>query len=452
MKKITLTALSAIAVIACNKEPKIDYALLNGTIQNAKVEKAIISNADYKKEIAINEDGSFADTLWVESGFYNLNIGKESTTIYLEPAFNVQLTLDTNEFDETITYQGVGSESNNYLAKKFLTNEKNNVDLRTLYSLEEDAFLSEIKKQKEAATSAISAAQNLDEDFIALEQKDIDYQYLNHLNSYQNYHAYLTKKETFEPSENFKNEAKALDSLNYDIASDYKNLMSYKQLASAYYGGKIQGIESVDSIVNELNAIQTQAIKNDISKNLAYQVSPSNENAEKLYNAIMNVSSDDEFKKKLEDKYNIIKTLTKGNPSPVFENYENYNGGTTSLADLKGKYVYIDVWATWCGPCKAEIPFLKEVEAAYHGKNIEFVSISIDQAKDHDAWKKMVAEKELKGIQLFADKDWSSDFVKNYAINGIPRFILLDTEGNIISADAARPSNPELKETLNELL
>lgn len=75
-------------------------------------------------------------------------------------------------------------------------------------------------------------------------------------------------------------------------------------------------------------------------------------------------------------------------PSPIFENFENIKGGTTSLKDLKGKYVYIDVWATWCGPCKAEIPHLKSLEEKYQGKNIVFVSISVDSKEDHDAWQK----------------------------------------------------------------
>ena len=136
--------------------------------------------------------------------------------------------------------------------------------------------------------------------------------------------------------------------------------------------------------------------------------------------------------------------------SPGFD-FENHKGGKTSLESLKGKFVYIDVWATWCGPCIAEIPALKEVEKEYHGKNIEFVSISIDDKKDHEKWKKMVADKELKGIQLFADNNWESDFVKKYAIDGIPRFILIDTEGKIVNADAPRPSDAKLKELLKEV-
>ncbi|MBL4605312.1 MAG: TlpA family protein disulfide reductase, partial [Flavobacteriaceae bacterium] len=152
-----------------------------------------------------------------------------------------------------------------------------------------------------------------------------------------------------------------------------------------------------------------------------------------------------------EEKFFLNTVLGKGENSPKFMAYENNAGGKTSLDDLKGKYVYVDVWATWCGPCKAEIPYLKKVEKAYHGKNIAFVSISIDKKKDHEAWKTMIKEKELGGIQLFADNDWNSDFVKGYKINGIPRFILIDPKGNIVSPDAPRPSSDELKKLFNSL-
>jgi thiol-disulfide isomerase/thioredoxin len=151
------------------------------------------------------------------------------------------------------------------------------------------------------------------------------------------------------------------------------------------------------------------------------------------------------------EKQYMLTVLAKGMPSPKFSDYENFKGGTTSLDDLKGKYVYVDVWATWCGPCKREIPYLKEVEKAYHNKNIEFLSISIDEAKDHEAWKTMVAEKELGGVQLFADNDWNSDFVKAYQIKGIPRFLLIDPDGNIVTPDAPRPSSKDLIALFDEL-
>lgn len=140
-----------------------------------------------------------------------------------------------------------------------------------------------------------------------------------------------------------------------------------------------------------------------------------------------------------------------GSLSPSFE-YDNYNGGKTKLEEFRGKYVYIDVWATWCAPCRVEIPFLKKLEEKYHDKNIVFVSLSIDQQKDVEKWKKLIKDKELGGVQVFADNDWNSQFVKDYNITGIPRFILIDPNGNIVKADAPRPSSPTIEAEFDALL
>ncbi len=156
-------------------------------------------------------------------------------------------------------------------------------------------------------------------------------------------------------------------------------------------------------------------------------------------------------KKTHANKLYLSTNLAKGMVSPTFVNYENIKGGTTSLKDLKGKYVYVDVWATWCNPCKREIPFLQKVEKKYHGKNIEFVSMSVDQKKDYETWKKMIADKKLTGIQLFADNSWQSKFVTDYRITGIPRFILIDPQGKIVNSNAPRPSSPKLIELFDSL-
>lgn len=137
--------------------------------------------------------------------------------------------------------------------------------------------------------------------------------------------------------------------------------------------------------------------------------------------------------------------------SPLFD-YVNYAGGKTKLTDLKGKYVYIDVWATWCGPCRGEIPSLQKVEEKYKDKKIAFISISVDVQKDFEKWKKFVADKTLGGIQLFADKDWNSDFIRAFGIDSIPRFILIDPTGKVVNADAPRPSDSKLQVLFDSLL
>ena len=130
--------------------------------------------------------------------------------------------------------------------------------------------------------------------------------------------------------------------------------------------------------------------------------------------------------------------------------YPDASGKKISLTDFKGKLVLVDVWATWCGPCKDQIPALKELEKLMHNKEIVFISVSVDEDKDFEKWKQMVIDEGLGGIQLFAS-GWSQ-ITKDYKINGIPRFMLFDKEGKIISTDAPRPSDPALKKLIENYL
>ena len=119
----------------------------------------------------------------------------------------------------------------------------------------------------------------------------------------------------------------------------------------------------------------------------------------------------------------------------------HYENDFSSL--IKDKAV-VDFYATWCGPCKAEIPYLKALEKEMKRKKIVFVSISIDENKKE--WKTFVEMEKLGGIQLYAGK--VKDLVSFYGIDAIPRFILLDKKGNIVNAFMTRPSDKKTKETL----
>lgn len=103
------------------------------------------------------------------------------------------------------------------------------------------------------------------------------------------------------------------------------------------------------------------------------------------------------------------------------------DGKKVALADFRGKYVLLDFWASWCGPCKGEIPYLKAVYEKYSPDQLVMISITCDEKED--AWKKAVEKDGMQWIQLTANR---SDVYKQYKINGIPRIILLDQEGKLI--------------------
>ena len=333
MKKIIFALSFVLTIISCKEESPQDYVSFSGKVINKNSDSFTIRSRKYSKIIKVNADGAFSDTLKVKTGTYSLSDGVESTSIYLENGFDLNMTIDTKEFDETLNYTGKGAEASNFLVKLGLLKEQELSDA-TLFDLDSIEF----NKRK------ISILFQFDE--------------------------------------------------------------------------LLKNTQNLDSIFRAQQSKKVAGISNYLSS-----------------------------------KYNesiYFKTfLGKGQTSPEFVDYENYAGGTTSLDDLKGKYVYIDMWATWCAPCKREIPFLKEVEKEYHGKNIEFVSISVDRKKDYEAWKTMVNDKELGGIQLYSNRD--INFAKAYKVNGIPRFILIDPKGDIVSANAPRPSSKDLKVLFDEL-
>ena len=349
MKKLLL-CLSVLAIVACKQEAPKDYVTFSGKIENQSSDSVVLRTRTTSKTFKVNKDGTFKDTLKVETGMFNFYDGNESTNIYLKNGYDLKLTLDTKEFNKTLKFSGSGSESNNYLVEKAMMQE--NLIAPSIFDLEEANFNARVVElEKEMNT------------FLETNSKDLD---------------------------------------SLLLANEKMQITQF-----------IPGI--------------TQAYKQQQARASQF-------------------------------------TSFVGKPSPDFANYENIKGGKTSLADLRGKYVYIDLWATWCGPCIREIPSLKEVEKEFHGKNIEFVSISVDNGRGykaetkeeaaklaHEGWKKMIVDRDLGGMQLFADNGFRSSFVQGYKVNGIPRFILIDPAGNVINADAPRPSSSKLRTVLNGL-
>ena len=136
-----------------------------------------------------------------------------------------------------------------------------------------------------------------------------------------------------------------------------------------------------------------------------------------------------------EKEKDLVKTQV-GKPAPDFTLQDNF-GKTVSLNDFKGKVIYIDVWASWCGPCRDETPALKLLYEKYKkDSRVAFISVAArDVFKD---WKKALEEDKPEWIQLIDKEDvvW-----KSYTAYSIPNFVLVDKQGNILNIDAPRPSS-----------
>jgi len=455
MKKLIL-GLFVLTIFSCSQEPKVEHTVFSGKIENANANKLLLEGQGMKKEIAIQADGTFIDSMTTaKTGFYTFSLGRAKTDMYLQAGKNLSVDLNARNFGGTLKYSGGGAVENNYLAAKTLNVKNLQGNYRDLFTLEEDEFKAKLEGIKASNEIALESLEGADATFIKTEMENLKYDYYAPMTDYEGMRKRVTKDENFKASEDFL--PAELKNIQYDNAELYNASASYRNMAFGSILTPIfEGLEDFSSLtaadLSSIEAIKIPELKEQIVDYLAKMaLSPSNPNLTELFNFFKANTTDETLIADITANYDQLKDLMRGKPSPTFTNYENHAGGVTSLSDLKGKYVYIDVWATWCGPCKREIPSLKQVEKDFHDKNIAFVSTSIDVATAHDKWSDMVKDKQLGGIQLIADKDWKSQFVQDYGISGIPRFILIDPDGNIVNADAPRPSNPKLVELLESL-
>ena len=143
-----------------------------------------------------------------------------------------------------------------------------------------------------------------------------------------------------------------------------------------------------------------------------------------------------------------LDNLTPGKPAPAISG-KNQNGEEVSLADLKGKVVLLDFWATWCGPCRASLPHVKELWEKYNGKGMQVLAVSLD--RDQDAWKDYIANSGM-GMENYVNIfDEGGVNAEGYAIQYIPSKFIIDREGNFVGRfDNEEELNAKLAELLGE--
>ena len=388
--------------LTMNRETDPNQVTITGEITNPKGELVTFSNQDTSYSTTATANGTFTISFNLDSTTYlNFGHGIETTAMYVHPGDKIKLTIDTELFDETIEYKG--SSSSSYLAKKYLLEEGNDFFGKVYYMSSGEAYKAVLDSFKIDVINEFGEI--TDSAFINSEITSIDEKNTYFIGSQEKLANYSVDVKTYM----WETRAIARD-FNFYAAIDSLNSIDFNNMAEQY-------------------AAAFQASLNNVT------------DAEFIVTAKERITKTTDSW--LERKTAVDNMPKEGEPAIDF-NYPDIEGNEISLTSFKGKLVYVDVWATWCGPCKAEIPSLQKLETDYHGKDITFMSVSVDT--DKEAWEKMVAEKELGGVQLWAD-GWSK-ITKDYAIFGIPRFMLFDSEGNVISTNAPRPSSDEIRELL----
>ena len=408
MKKTTLILIALTVFMFSFQKSELNHIVIfSGKIENPNSDSLQVLNVNQEiiKTIILNKDNTFRDTLYVSEGYYRIYDGSESTQVYLKPKFDFSLTLNTEEFDETIKYKGKGANENNYLAEKALLAESfGQLNYYGYYGkLPEKEFLNLTDSLHNVQINLLKTKNNLDKSFLFIESKTLEFDRLKKYSDFEGMKRYLTENKEFKVSDNFPNAYENID------------LSNEKLMISPNYIGYIRSYlviksrEDIDDDNKEADytLAYVKTVKTDIiMEELLYIIGKWHMNYAKdldvVYNEIKPTLINEKYLSEVTERYKALKKIERGATSPVFE-FDDIDGKTVSLNDLKGKLVYIDIWATWCLPCLKEIPSLKEMEEHFNGKDVQFVSICTSDTEE--SWRKMVEDKQLGGIQLFAPKE-----------------------------------------------
>lgn len=211
-----------------------------------------------------------------------------------------------------------------------------------------------------------------------------------------------------------------------------------------------KSLELVGRLITD-RAMKNYHLTSMFRKYLNQSVALSLQEAYELYNTLC---TDENLKREVGEEYKeyvrVNGNLMKGSVAPDFE-MMGVTGEKCRLSDFKGKVLLVDVWATWCAPCREELPYMAKLKEYFKKDNrIEIISVAVDN--NTNTWKKFLEKEKPAWEQYIVDKKTNDFLEKEYRIVGIPHFMLLDQEGRFIAYSFVRPSEPECVELLEKHL
>jgi thiol-disulfide isomerase/thioredoxin len=447
--KNILSILVVLLVLSCSQDKTITNTI-TGEISDYD-HKVLMIDSD---TLTVT-DGKFEITIPPDYPVYrNLMYGKDKKFLFLMPGYAMKIKFNASDFYGSFKIEGDGVNENIVLdsMEALVINESfwdriNNEDAvgasKYLDSCR-TAYLNILEKlNKEYPTSEI---------FMDYEKADMEYFFGG-----------------FKIAIGLKNNV--TDSVYYDFTRNivvenekYLGIIAYKQFLTNYIdfiiwnsNGNLNSLRInkpdslLDATLSHINTYKSEKIKEYlryyfIKERLEDQ---GIEGFDKYYNYFETNNTDSSYAEEMKKLYDQKLKLIAGTNAPDFY-CSDAEGASHSLKEFLNKIVYIDFWATWCGPCKKEMPDFLDLQEEYKGKDIVFIRISLDD--DINRWLKVEESITSEGISWFAGKGFGSEAAKAFQVISIPTYVLIDKEGKIVNADALRPSSVAIRGVLDDLL
>ena len=377
MKKIITIVIAIATLYACDKETKNDSGFeISGTLVNSKgesiyLEKLSQQGVNVVDSAVIGEKGEFLINKYSASvGFYRLRINASNfAMLVLDSAQKLKITGDARDLGNTYKLEG------SHDTKLYL----------------EYNSLAQAQKQRTDSLGNI-----INDSVVKIRT--------------------FTKKErlSIEDSMKIVSLSQSLQTPYEDLMGVYENVLSKKIKENPSSFASIMAIQQLrPEFYLDVYKILDKGLQNKY---------PTNADAKAFHGMVIQTES----------TVNRSQAIKIGAEAPELV-LPMANGKDLALSNLRGKVVLIDFWASWCGPCRKELPNVKRCYEKYKAKGFEIYGVSLD--KERDAWIQAISEEGLKWPQVSDLKFWHSDAVSTYAVQSSPFTVLIDKEGKIIATD-----------------
>ena len=448
MKKFYFLALALIIAAGCATGAGSDVALTVSVNSPVADDVVAVCHNDIHT-LKLDESGTAVLNLsGIDAAYLTLYHGRQYIKLYVEGGDDASLTFDGGNMAGSFVIEGGKPAAAKYL---------NNVKLIPLpdedYALPFDEYRTRLAGKEADAVKLLEAMDLSGEgSFKKVEAARIKYAYGSALLMYPVGHMIMSADPDFKPEQSYYDfiASYVVEDELFAALDEYREFVSEamhvldadnRELTDIYPKTVAQMRYAADHLKNpQVKAVIMHHIATRYVDNFGVK------DIDELKNLYYTYVTDPAMSAAFEAKFERWDLSRPGRMSPGFRAVD-IEGKTWTLNDFRGKYVYIDMWATWCAPCRQEMPHLKRLEAQFKDAQIVFLGLSVDS--DKAKWEKMASSGDLTGTQLYLGTQ--SSFQEAYRIEGIPRFILLDKNGVIISNDMSRPSEPKTAETLNSL-